>query len=238
MRDFERDRPTPDADPRARRHRADPGSTPRSRPAQSPALDAATVMRLQRTAGNAGRGPDARRRRGAARRSTTSSGSGGGSPLDDGHPRRRWSRRSARRSRTSASTPTTGRRSRPSRSARTPTRSGPTSCSSAASSTRARRRGQRTIAHELSHVVQQSQGPVDGSDAPGGIRVSDPSDRFEQAAEHHADQVMSSVGSVVRASVGGVGAGRRRAARGGRGAAVPALQREEAPEEDEMPDGG
>ena len=53
--------------------------------------------------------------------------------------------------------------------------------------------GQRTLAHELSHVVQQSQGPVDGSDAPGGIRLSDPSDRFEQAADQNADRVMSSV---------------------------------------------
>jgi hypothetical protein len=52
--------------------------------------------------------------------------------------------------------------------------------------------GQRTIAHELAHVVQQSQGPVDGADAGGGIRLSNPSDRFEQAAEDTADEVMSS----------------------------------------------
>lgn len=51
--------------------------------------------------------------------------------------------------------------------------------------------GQKTIAHELAHVVQQRSGPVDGSDAPGGIRVSDPGDRFEQAAEATAGQVMS-----------------------------------------------
>jgi hypothetical protein len=42
-------------------------------------------------------------------------------------------------------------------------------------------------------VVQQSQGPVDGSDAAGGIRISSPSDRFEEAAEETADDVMSSV---------------------------------------------
>jgi hypothetical protein len=52
--------------------------------------------------------------------------------------------------------------------------------------------GQRTIAHELAHVVQQSAGPVDGSEAGGGIRLSSPSDRFEQAAEDTADEVMSS----------------------------------------------
>jgi hypothetical protein len=52
--------------------------------------------------------------------------------------------------------------------------------------------GQRTLAHELTHVVQQRSGPVDGTDAPGGIRLSDPSDRFEQAAESTAAAVMSS----------------------------------------------
>lgn len=51
--------------------------------------------------------------------------------------------------------------------------------------------GQRTLAHELSHVVQQRSGPVDGTDAPGGIRLSDPSDRFEQAAEATAAAVLS-----------------------------------------------
>ncbi|MEI7744326.1 MAG: DUF4157 domain-containing protein [Chloroflexota bacterium] len=53
--------------------------------------------------------------------------------------------------------------------------------------------GQRTIAHELSHVVQQAQGPVAGTDAPGGIRLSDPSDRYEQEADETADSVLSSV---------------------------------------------
>jgi hypothetical protein len=52
--------------------------------------------------------------------------------------------------------------------------------------------GQRTLAHELTHVVQQKSGPVDGSDAPGGIRLSDPSDRFERAADDTAGQVVAS----------------------------------------------
>ena len=47
--------------------------------------------------------------------------------------------------------------------------------------------GQKTIAHELTHVVQQKAGPVDGTPAPGGIRVSDPADRFEQEAESTAE---------------------------------------------------
>lgn len=55
--------------------------------------------------------------------------------------------------------------------------------------------GQRTLAHELTHVVQQRSGPVDGTDAPGGIRVSDPSDRFERAAEQTAGEVVSGLGS-------------------------------------------
>jgi hypothetical protein len=51
--------------------------------------------------------------------------------------------------------------------------------------------GQRTLAHELTHVVQQRSGPVDGSDTGSGVKVSDPSDRFERAAEATADRVMS-----------------------------------------------
>jgi hypothetical protein len=50
--------------------------------------------------------------------------------------------------------------------------------------------GQRTLAHELTHVVQQRTGPVDGTPAPGGVRLSDPSDRFEQAAERTATEAM------------------------------------------------
>jgi hypothetical protein len=51
--------------------------------------------------------------------------------------------------------------------------------------------GQRTLAHELTHVVQQRAGEVDGTAAGGGIRVSDPGDRFEQEAERVADSVTS-----------------------------------------------
>jgi hypothetical protein len=51
--------------------------------------------------------------------------------------------------------------------------------------------GKRMLAHELTHVVQQRSGPVDGTPAPGGIKVSHPSDAFEQAAESSADRVMA-----------------------------------------------
>src|SRR5256886_6876890 len=51
--------------------------------------------------------------------------------------------------------------------------------------------GKRMLAHELTHVVQQRSGPVAGTPAEGGIKISHPSDRFEQAAESSADRVMS-----------------------------------------------
>lgn len=51
--------------------------------------------------------------------------------------------------------------------------------------------GRKTLAHELTHVVQQRSGPVDGTPAPGGIRLSAPGDRFEQAAESTAQAVMA-----------------------------------------------
>ena len=50
--------------------------------------------------------------------------------------------------------------------------------------------GQKTIAHELTHVVQQKAGPVDGTPAAGGIKVSDPTDRFEQEAEATAEHAL------------------------------------------------
>jgi hypothetical protein len=51
--------------------------------------------------------------------------------------------------------------------------------------------GKRTLAHELTHVVQQRSGPVDGTPAPGGISLSHPSDRFEQEADRSADAAMA-----------------------------------------------
>jgi hypothetical protein len=70
--------------------------------------------------------------------------------------------------------------------------------------------GKKMLAHELTHVVQQRQGPVDGTPGPGGVSISDPSDRFERAAEATAERVMS--------QQAGTSTG---------------LQREEAPEEEE-----
>ncbi len=51
--------------------------------------------------------------------------------------------------------------------------------------------GQKLLAHELTHVVQQRSGPVEGTPTGGGVRVSDPSDRFERDAAANAERVMS-----------------------------------------------
>ena len=51
--------------------------------------------------------------------------------------------------------------------------------------------GKETLAHELTHVMQQRAGPVEGASQGDGVSVSDPSDRFERAAESTAKTVMS-----------------------------------------------
>jgi hypothetical protein len=76
--------------------------------------------------------------------------------------------------------------------------------------------GKVTLAHELTHVVQQRSGPVEGTSAPGGIKVSDPSDRFEREAASHAEHVMSAPAPVQTSAVSSSG---------------PALQRAEEEEE-------
>lgn len=91
--------------------------------------------------------------------------------------------------------------------------------------------GQQTLAHELTHVVQQRSGPVDGTAAAGGISVSDPGDRFEREASATAEQAMSAPapdhtgttpdsGSAVQRSTGETALG---------------IQREEGEQEDEAP---
>nr|WP_223183872.1 MULTISPECIES: DUF4157 domain-containing protein [unclassified Streptomyces] len=47
-----------------------------------------------------------------------------------------------------------------------------------------------TLAHELTHVIQQRRGPVAGTDQGDGLQVSDPADRFEREAEANAARVM------------------------------------------------
>jgi uncharacterized protein DUF4157 len=82
--------------------------------------------------------------------------------------------------------------------------------------------GRTMLAHELTHVVQQRSGPVDGTSAPGGIKVSDPSDRFEREAAATAERAMSAPVAAPAAPVQ-------------RQAADAVVQREAAGEEEEEP---
>jgi len=83
--------------------------------------------------------------------------------------------------------------------------------------------GRITLAHELTHVVQQRSGPVDGTSAPGGIRVSDPSDRFERDAAANAERAMSAPAPDPAAAAGA----------GDAGAAAAVQRQEDEPEEEE-----
>ncbi len=51
--------------------------------------------------------------------------------------------------------------------------------------------GKHTLAHELTHVIQQRVGLVAGAARQRGLRFSDPSDPFEHAAESNAVRAMS-----------------------------------------------
>jgi uncharacterized protein DUF4157 len=86
--------------------------------------------------------------------------------------------------------------------------------------------GKHMLAHELTHVVQQRSGPVDGTDTGGGVKVSNPSDRFEREAVANADRLMSAptVASAAGPAV-------QRCEDGG--AHEESVQREEAPEAEE-----
>jgi hypothetical protein len=92
--------------------------------------------------------------------------------------------------------------------------------------------GKRTLAHELTHVVQRRSGPVDGTPAAGGVSISDPSDRFEQAAERSADRVMSGAAAGLTSAGAAVGVQREEEP----GADDGVVQRQEAPAEEEEPE--
>jgi hypothetical protein len=82
--------------------------------------------------------------------------------------------------------------------------------------------GKTMLAHELTHVVQQREGAVDGTPAGGGIKVSDPSDRFERAAAANAERVMSTPAPATSAAPAVQ-----------RDADLDVVQRDDAPEEEE-----
>ena len=50
--------------------------------------------------------------------------------------------------------------------------------------------GMKLLAHELTHTVQQAQGPVSGTPTSGGFSLSDPGDSFEQEASATAATMM------------------------------------------------
>jgi hypothetical protein len=89
--------------------------------------------------------------------------------------------------------------------------------------------GRTMLAHELTHVVQQRSGPVDGTSAPGGIKVSDPSDRFEREAAATAERAMSAAPVTVPAA-GPAASVQRHTADD-----LAPVQREGADEEEEEP---
>ena len=82
--------------------------------------------------------------------------------------------------------------------------------------------GRTMLAHELTHVVQQRSGPVDGTPTGDGVRVSDPSDRFEREAAANAERAMSATPA---------GPGPASAAPSSAGAAVQRDLEEEAKDE-------
>ncbi|MGH3925144.1 MAG: DUF4157 domain-containing protein [Pseudonocardiaceae bacterium] len=105
--------------------------------------------------------------------------------------------------------------------------------------------GRTTLAHELTHVVQQRSGPVDGTPTGGGIQVSDPSDRFEREAVSNAERAMSAPSPVGASEVSSPAVQRQAAAPEGeeeekaeeespsvQGAFVQRQADEEAPEEE------
>jgi len=93
--------------------------------------------------------------------------------------------------------------------------------------------GKTMLAHELTHVIQQRTGPVDGTPAAGGIKLSDPSDRFEREAASNADRVMSQPTPTAQTSV--IGAGGATVQRHEDGELQGAfVQRQDAPEEEEV----
>ncbi len=232
MHDFDLDlakhppRRTPD--PASPDRAADAGTTSAAHGAH---LDAASLMHLQRTVGNAGVVQMLAEDEAAGGSSPVNDvvGKGGGAPLDDATRTSMEGRFGQSFDDVRVHTDSQASQSAESVGANAYTvgndivfRAGQFDTSSTT--------GQRTIAHELSHVVQQRAGPVDGTDAPGGIKLSDPSDRFEQAAEQTATEIMSTPDAAPSTSSTDASAQREVDEEA---AAVQMLVQRQTPEEDE-----
>jgi hypothetical protein len=94
--------------------------------------------------------------------------------------------------------------------------------------------GRHVLAHELTHVVQQRSGPVEGTETDGGVRVSDPSDRFEREAAETADRLMSGPAETAAPAAGAGGVQRCADHDETAQTYVQREAEEEAPEEDEV----
>ena len=106
--------------------------------------------------------------------------------------------------------------------------------------------GRTMLAHELTHVVQQRSGPVDGTPTGNGIKVSDPGDRFEREAAANADRIVAMPARTLATATSGASVGPPAVQRleatvqreaeeeevQGSFESPPALQREESEEEE------
>ena len=93
--------------------------------------------------------------------------------------------------------------------------------------------GKTMLAHELTHVVQQRSGPVDGSSAGGGLKVRDPSLRVEREASANAAKAMAGPAPAATAQLSASSAAVQRHEAEEETAQGSFVQREEAPEEEE-----
>ncbi|MGD0003983.1 MAG: DUF4157 domain-containing protein [Anaerolineaceae bacterium] len=102
--------------------------------------------------------------------------------------------------------------------------------------------GLHLLAHEATHTIQQSNGSVDGTPAQGGVSISDPSDRYEQAADQSANQFISrtvqgtpskTTDSHVQRQVPQEKEEEEKVQTRRTGAPNPSIQRQTAPEEEE-----
>jgi hypothetical protein len=91
--------------------------------------------------------------------------------------------------------------------------------------------GLHLLAHEATHTLQQSSGPVDGTPTESGVAISDPSDRFEQAADNQANNFIAGNSPVQREKAPGEEEEKIQERR--TGAPIAQLQREKSPEEEE-----
>jgi hypothetical protein len=83
--------------------------------------------------------------------------------------------------------------------------------------------GRETLAHELTHVVQQRSGPVEGTNLGSGVAVSDPGDRFEREAAAVAQEVVHGSGQPAPLAERGSSQG------------APVAQRDDAPADGAAP---